>query len=125
LPESLALSASSTTPGRAAPRDDLIVLAEDSDRVTGWAFVRDREYLVVSATGNDDPSARHHHIKENVMYQLDPAGRLTLTSRELSRRAAERHAHLQALDAANPSVVRPWWLRPQEWLRVMILPAPA
>lgn len=55
------------------------------------------------------------------MYQLDPAGRLTLTSRELSRRAAERHAHLQAIDAATTSVARPWWLRPQKWLRVMVL----
>jgi hypothetical protein len=58
------------------------------------------------------------------MYQLDAAGRLTLTSRELSRRAAERHAHLQAIDAAKPSAVRPWWLRSQEWLRVMVLPVP-
>ena len=57
------------------------------------------------------------------MYQLDPAGRLTLTSRELSRRAAERHAHLQAIDESTTSVVRPWWLRPQQWLRVMVLPA--
>lgn len=59
------------------------------------------------------------------MYQFDPAGRLTLTSRELSRRAAERHAHLQAIAAAKPSVVRAWWLSSQEWLRVMVLPAPA
>ena len=60
------------------------------------------------------------------MYQLDPVGRLTLTSRELSRQAAERHAHLAALDqpkAAAPPRRRRRRLRPQEWLRVMVLPA--
>lgn len=56
------------------------------------------------------------------MYQLDPAGRLTLTSRELSRRAAERHAHLEAVDEARKAVVPPR-RRPLEWLRVMVLPA--
>ena len=58
------------------------------------------------------------------MYQLDPLGRLTLTSIELSRRAAERHAHLEAL--TWPEAPEPRWrrrLRPQEWLRVMVLPA--
>jgi len=58
------------------------------------------------------------------MYQLDPAGRLTLTSKELSRRAAERHAHLEALarpGAAESPLRRR--RRPQEWLRVMVLPA--
>ena len=35
------------------------------------------------------------------MYQLDPVGRLTLTSQELSRRAAERHAHLEAFASAR------------------------
>jgi hypothetical protein len=57
------------------------------------------------------------------MYQLDPAGRLTLTSRELSRRAAERHAHLEAIDTARDAVVRPRRRRLQEWLRVLVLPA--
>lgn len=57
------------------------------------------------------------------MYQLDPTGRLTLTSRELSRRAAERHAHLEAIDAGRKAAVRPRRRRPQEWLRIMVLPA--
>jgi hypothetical protein len=66
--------------------------------------------------------------KENDMYHLDPyyldpAGRLTLTSRELSRRAAERHAHLEAIDAADKPVARRRRRRPQEWLRIMVLPA--
>ena len=57
------------------------------------------------------------------MYQLDPVGRLTLTSQELSRRAAERHAHLEALawPDAEPPVRRR--RRPQEWLRLMVFPA--
>ncbi len=58
------------------------------------------------------------------MYQLDPVGRLTLTSQELSRRAAERHAHLEACawpEAAEPPVRRR--RRPQEWLRLMVFPA--
>lgn len=57
------------------------------------------------------------------MYQLDPVNRLTMTSLELSRRAAERHAHLEAL--AWPEATPPPWRRrrPQEWLRVMVLPA--
>ena len=57
------------------------------------------------------------------MYQLDPAGRLTLTSRELSRRAAERHAHLEAVDEAKHSGKRPRRRRPTEWLRTLVLPA--
>ncbi len=58
------------------------------------------------------------------MYQLDPFGRLTLTSLELSRRAAERHAHLEALSwpetGESPGRRR---RRPQEWLRLMVFPA--
>ena len=58
------------------------------------------------------------------MYQLDPFGRLTLTSLELSRRAAERHAHLEALarpeTGESPGRRR---RRPQEWLRLMVFPA--
>jgi hypothetical protein len=61
------------------------------------------------------------------MYQLDPVGRLTLTSRELSRQAAQRHAHLEGLApkraAAQTPPRRRRRLRPQEWLRVMVLPA--
>jgi hypothetical protein len=62
------------------------------------------------------------------MYQLDPVGRLTLTSRELSRQAAERHFHLAALDPPEAAQAprrrrRRRRLRPQEWLRVMVLPA--
>jgi len=60
------------------------------------------------------------------MYQLDPVGRLTLTSSEVSRQAAQRHAHLEALAtpkaSPTPARRRPR-LRPQEWLRVMVLPA--
>ena len=58
------------------------------------------------------------------MYQLDPVGRLTLTSLELSRRAAERHAHLEALawPEAGESPARRR-RRPQEWLRLMVFPA--
>ena len=58
------------------------------------------------------------------MYQLDPFGRLTLTSLELSRRAAERHAHLEALawPGAGESPPRRR-RRPQEWLRMMVFPA--
>jgi len=56
------------------------------------------------------------------MYQLDPLGRMTLTSLEISRRAAERHAHTEALNW--PHTEKGWRRRrPQEWLRVMVLPA--
>lgn len=59
------------------------------------------------------------------MYQFDAVGRLTPTSRELSRLAAERHAHLEALGLRYPETppARTRRRRPQEWLRVMVLPA--
>ena len=58
------------------------------------------------------------------MYQLDTVGRMTLTSRELSRQAAERHFHLEALDRPGEAHARRRRRRrPQEWLRVMVFPA--
>ena len=60
------------------------------------------------------------------MYQFDAVGRLTPTSYELSRAAATRHAHLEGLRQraeSAPRRPRRRRLRPQEWLRVMVLPA--
>ena len=76
-------------------------------------------------TRHDQQHALTATKEKMMMYQLDPAGRLTLTSRELSRRAAERHAHLEAIDASREAAPRPRWRRPQEWLRVMVLPTQA
>ena len=47
------------------------------------------------------------------MHQLDPVGRFAPSSLDLSRAAAERHAHLAALREGRPRVrlaPRPaWW----------------
>ena len=61
------------------------------------------------------------------MYTLDPVGRLTPSSLDVSRAAAERHAHLEGLRQFSERSTRPARrarrLRPQEWLRIMVLPA--
>ncbi len=59
------------------------------------------------------------------MYHLDPFGRLNPSSLDLSRAAAERHAHLQAIRERDDAPTHPLRAarrrRPQEWLRALVL----
>ena len=66
-----------------------------------------------------------HHRRRTPMYHLDPFGRLNPSSLDLSRAAAERHAHLQAIRERDDAPTHPLRAarrrRPQEWLRALVL----